>query len=175
MEILTQSKEHRRIKSISFELFKLNQKFKEQEQEYKKRKSELQNQIFAFTKKNNMTGFGFSIGNHTYNFSAVQPKSLVFDFDKLKKKLDKNIYNKIVKKEYSISNMEGLIKYLKSCGVNPKKFSSYLSVKQVVDMKQIDNLQELGELNKSDLEGCYEVKELASYVKVTDWENEEEE
>lgn len=174
MEILTQSKEHQKIQKISFELFKINQEFKQREQEFKKRKDELQKQIFDFAKKNDFNGFGFSIGNHTYSFCPVHPKSLVFDIQKLKKCLDKKTQDAIIKKEYTVSNMDGLIEYLKSCGVDPKKFKNYLTIKETVDTKAIDQLSALGQLDKEAIKDCYEVHKKTSYVKMQDWENKDD-
>jgi hypothetical protein len=71
-----------------------------------------------------------------------------------------------VVKRYNIIDMEGLIKYLKSCGVNPTKFKSYIGVEKSVNMNAFNQLYDLGEIQKSDIEGCYTVNKSASYLKI---------
>jgi hypothetical protein len=62
--------------------------------------------------------------------------------------------------------MDNLVKYLKQCGVSPKKFKSFITVEKSVDKKKLDFLFETGEIKTKDLDGCYELKESESYLKI---------
>ena len=172
--LLSNNKQDQKIKNISFELFKLNQKFQEAKQNYEKEKSRLQGEIFKYTSKKGIQGFGFQDGEKGYKFTTVQTKKLIFDIDKLKKRLNKEIISEVIKKKYTITDMDKLIKYLKSCGVDPKKFKTFVEIQEEVDEKKINELSEFGEINMEDLDGCYEVKLNTPYVRITDYEIQED-
>lgn len=167
------SNSDKKIKNICFELFKLNLEFKKQEQDYKQRKAELQKSISGYNEKHKINGVDFVIGNSKYSVVEIKPNSIVFDVDKLEKKLSKEILNEIITKKYEINDIENLITYLKSCGVDPKKFKSFLKVTKTVDGKKVDELGKLGDITENDLEGCYEVVKKEGYIKITETELKE--
>lgn len=88
----------------------------------------------------------------------VRTKKIVWNIEKLKQKLEKAVIRKIIKKKYTITDFEGLVKYLKQCGVDPRKFKKYISVEESVDSEMLDHLYSVGEVNKKDIEGCYEIQ-----------------
>ena len=138
------------------ELYESQIKFKEYEKKYNERRKELQNIIQGYINKN------------------VVSKKIIWDTNALKKKLNKEAYNKVVTKTYTINDMEGLIEYLKSCGVNPKAFKSFLTITENVNQKMIDDLGAQGDIDIKKLQGCYEVVENAGYIKITECKEEEE-
>lgn len=174
-EMLTSSKEDKGIKQISYEMFKLNLQFKEQEIAYKQKKAELQGKIQKYLQKKDQKSFGFGIGNSTYKVQNVEQKKIIWDIDELKRKLSSDILNKILIKEVKVVDLVGLMKYLKSCGVDSKEFKKYISVSTTVNEKQVNQLSEMGEIDESDLNGCYVVKPISSYVRIDVEENEPEE
>ena len=93
-------------------------------------------------------------------------KKIKWDVAKLKKKLSPELYAELVEKEYYISDMHGLVKYLKSCGVDPKKFKKYLIVTEKVNQKKMDELSEIGDITAEDIEGCYKLKEANGYLTI---------
>ena len=72
----------------------------------------------------------------------------------------------IIEKEYHVVDMPGLAKYLKSCGVNPKKFKQYISVEEKVNQQAINELSEIGDITAQDIEGCYELKQAEGYLTI---------
>lgn len=99
--------------------------------------------------------------------TKVRTQKFVWDCDRLKKNLGKR-YNKIVNKTYTINDMEGLIAYLKTCGVDPKKFRKFVDVSAEVDETKVDNLSQLGEITKEDLKGCYTMNLGEPYIRLTE-------
>lgn len=99
--------------------------------------------------------------------TKIQSTTITFDVDKVEKKIGKKHASEIISKEYTISDFEGLIKYLKSIGANPKKFKQFIEVNKTIDRKKLDNLEELGLLSLDDLAGTYEVKVNNPYYKVS--------
>ena len=64
----------------------------------------------------------------------------------------------VIDKSYTITDINRLIIYLKSCGVDPKVFKSFINVTKTVDEKKLDKLADLGLIRKEQLEGCYTLK-----------------
>ena len=100
--------------------------------------------------------------------TRIRTKKVFWFVEKLKEKLDKKTYNEIVDKTYTINDMEGLIKYLKSCGVDAKKFKKFIEVNEEVDETKLNNLYDRGEIKKKQIEDCYEVKLGEPYIRITE-------
>lgn len=100
--------------------------------------------------------------------TRIRTKKVFWLVEKLKEKLDKKTYNKIVDKTYTINDMEGLIKYLKSCGVDAKKFKKFIEVNEEIDETKLNNLYDRGEIKKKHIEDCYEVKLGEPYIRITE-------
>ena len=99
--------------------------------------------------------------------TKVQKSVVDFDVQKLEEALGKEYSKNVIAKEYQITDFEGLVKYLKSCGVNPQIFKKFVKVNKTVDTKKLDNLEELGKITLEQLNGCYTVKRQNPYFKVT--------
>lgn len=104
--------------------------------------------------------------------TRVRKKSITWDIDKLKKKLDKKVIKKIVTKKYTINDMNGLIEYLKECGVNPKKFKKFLTVDEELNEIELNRLYDLGEISKEQINGCYKMEMSEPYIKLTEQKQE---
>ena len=100
-------------------------------------------------------------------FTKVVTKKIVWNIKKLKQKLKKEIYNEVVEKAYYITDMKGLTEYLKKCGVQASEFKKYIDIQERVNERKIDNLSEIGKIEKTDIEGCYEVALGKPYLKMT--------
>lgn len=107
--------------------------------------------------------------NHVkLSVTRVRTKKVTWFLDKLKKKLSKEVYKDIIDKTYTINDMPGLVKYLKSCGVNPKKFKQFVEVEEKLNETKLDTYYETGVLKKSDVAGCYDVKIGEPYIRLTE-------
>ena len=99
----------------------------------------------------------------------IQNKSVVFDDEKLAKKLlSLNAGLDAITKTYVITDYAGLVTYLKECGVDPKVFRRFVETRYSVDKDNIKQMYELGQLSLESLEGCFEVKLQKPYYKITD-------
>ena len=85
-----------------------------------------------------------------------------YDMDKLKEKLDKNVFDKIVVKQYIVVDMEGLVTLLREVGVKPREFKEFIKTIITPNKESLKNLYEIGEITKADLEGCYSAKIVKS-------------
>lgn len=104
--------------------------------------------------------------------TRVRKKSITWDIDKLKKKLDKKVIKKIITKKYTINDMNGLVQYLKECGVNPKKFKKFLTVDEELNEIELNRLYDLGEISKEQVNGCYKMEMSEPYIKLTEQKQE---
>lgn len=147
------------------------QEFKNEEEWMHIQKEKTSREIIEFLKKKEMTEYSFNEekldDSCTYDIKVISPLSVTFDADKIESKVDSELCKQFILKQYEITDMAGLISYLKSCGVDPKKFKKFIDVKKKVDTKKLDNLTKIGEIDEDDLKGCYSVKEGKSYLKVT--------
>jgi len=81
-----------------------------------------------------------------------------YDAEKLKEKLDKELYLEMVDKSYAINDIEGLKKVLQASGVKPSEFKPFLVVKDEPNRKKISELFSMGEISLKQLKGCYTAK-----------------
>lgn len=100
--------------------------------------------------------------------TRVRRKTMIWDVEMLRTVLGRNRYEKVVTKKYSINNMPGLIEYLKECGVDPKKFKTFISVETEVNEVSMDNMLERGEISELEIGNCYSIDVGDPYFKLTE-------
>lgn len=113
-------------------------------------------------------GVGYYTNHMKLNVTRIRTKRVTWLLDKLKQKLEKDIYKDVVDKTYTINDIQGLIKYLKSCGVDPKKFKKFIDADETLNETKLNTYYETGALKKSDIEGCYDVKMGEPYIRLTE-------
>lgn len=180
--ILSNKQENEEVKRQVVELFELEAKFKRIQQQYTIKKEKLSVAIRNFMYCNKgmndeieffaQSGEMFSKENRNVRVRRIVPTTITWDADKLEKRLDKQVAQKIIQKQYTITDMDGLIAYLKSCGVSASKFKSFIAVTKTVDAKALEQLDAVGEIQHSDIKGCYSVKEKSSYLRLDVIEDE---
>lgn len=173
---LTNSKKDGKLKKICFDLFKLKIAEQKAKEDYAKTQAELK-EYFAKSKEKSLS---FTVGNKCYKVTDVNTKEFVWDSDKLYDKLidegmDKDLVKSFISTEVAITDWNGFAEFLKSKGIKAKEVSPFIEIKRKVDSKKINQLSEVGDVTEKDIEGCYELKPKAGYVKLTEWENKDEE
>lgn len=113
-------------------------------------------------------GAGYYTNHVKLNVTRVRTKKVTWLLDKLKQKVGKDIYSEVVNKTYTVNDMQGLIRYLKTCGVEPKKFKRFIDVTEEIDETKLDTYYETGALKTKDIEGCYTVKMGEPYIRITE-------
>ena len=89
----------------------------------------------------------------------VQTKTTIdYDIPAMKKKLDKDLFDEIVKRQYKVSDIRGLKLFLKKHDIDISDIKEYIEVEQSVDKDRLSKLYETGEITLADLEGCYDAK-----------------
>ena len=129
--------------------------------------SNLKNGENSFTVKLDY-GMDFYSNPVTVTVTKVRRKKITWDLEALKKKLSKEKFITVVNKEYTVIDMSGLVKYLKSCGVDPKKFKKFINVSETLDETKLDTMYETGKLKTEEIRGCYTVGVSEPYFRITE-------
>lgn len=84
--------------------------------------------------------------------------SLTYDIPKLKKVLDKELYNEIVDKTYTITNIDAMVSLLKKAGIKPSDFKKLIEVTEKVNNAKIQQAYSVGDISLNDIKDAYSVK-----------------
>lgn len=95
--------------------------------------------------------------------TRVQRVDVSYNARKLEAALGKDERKAVVKKRYVIEDFDGLVWYLKGCGVDPSIFKEFLSIERTVDEKELDRLWALGKIDEGQIVGTYTTKEHSPY------------
>lgn len=98
--------------------------------------------------------------------TRVQSSKIEFNPDKLEKVLGKELSLNVIQKQYEIIDMNGLVSHLRDCGISSKVFKSFISVSKSVNVKELEKLEELGQITTEQIKGCYTVKSQSPYFTV---------
>lgn len=156
---------------IVVEYFEKQNKFKQIEKKFAALKSKFYSEMDkVFDRQGSnlseLKNIKFAFQGNDYIVNKVQQVNIDFDIPKLEKKLGKDIAKDIIDSEYTITDYEGLVSYLKECGVNPRIFKTFISVSKKVNTKRIDDLEELGKIDSSALDGCYSLIKKSPYYTI---------
>ena len=164
----------RKAKEEIIRLFEMREKFsvikKTFEEESKALETSIKNFMYANGNVDNITlryqEKDEVNGPTVLKVLKVSPVKIKWLPEKLEKALGKERCSELIEKTYIIEDMDGLIKYLKSCGVNPKKFKSFLRIDKKVSPDVLKQMDELGEISSDEVKGCYEATHVSSYLKI---------
>lgn len=151
---------------VAWEFFHLKEEFDQTQKQFEAQKHEFYETMNEYFGKNGGVSAkfdddGFAGGQLVVK--KVEKTSIEWDAEKLEKKVEKPIVKQVIKKQYRISDMQGLIQYLKSCGVDPAIFKRFILVDKTVDEKAVDRLGDTGQLTVKQISGCYVVKTQKPY------------
>lgn len=155
------------------DFFEKQTKFKDAQSQFNDEKAKFNSLMEAFFKNEALdksvvfTESGVDEERKSYTVTRIQKSSIEFDPDKLEKSLGREIARSIILKRYEIVDIDGLIAYLKECGVDPKIFKSFLHISKSVDYTELDRLEELGKISHGQVKGCYTVKRQKPYFTVS--------
>lgn len=151
-------------------LHEKTQRFKDVEARFKRIKSECTETIGRYFNENgiekSVTVDSDDVMPSVIKVSKVERSSVNFNADRVEKALEKELASKVISKRYEINDIHGMIAYLKTCGVDPKIFKSFLNVTKTVNVKELERLSELGEVDEEDLDGCFTVTRSDPYYKI---------
>lgn len=178
--LLEEKRENREIRKQVVQLFRMKEQFNVATKEYKAVEASLITKIknYMYCNKGCNEAFSFQLkcrdGKERYmNVKKVQPTSIVWDVEKLEEVLDKEDVKEVITKQYTIIDMQGLIEYLRSCGVSPKEFKKFIEVHKIVEQKALEQLAALGKVSEEELKPCYTLEKKNSYLRLDMKEGEQ--
>ena len=178
--LLPNKNDTREVRENVIELYRINEQFSKLQKEYNERKKKLTVAIknYMYCNKGCDSDFLFKLkstkDNHKLmSVKKVTPTTVVWDADKLEEALGKEYSKQVIDKTYAINDMDGLVSYLKSCGVNPKKFKTFIDVQKSVNVEVLEQLNAVGEIDKEDIKDCYVLDKKSSYLRLSVVEGEE--
>ena len=151
--------------------FQKQKRFKQIQTRFCEIKTDFYNDMEDYFKYNNIDGkltikCDEFADAQSFVVTRIQSSRVEFNPDKLEKALGKELSRDVIQKHYEIVDMNGLVTYLKECGINPKVFKSFVSVRKTVNTKELDRLEELGKITAEQIKGCYTVKSQSPYFTV---------
>ena len=90
-----------------------------------------------------------------------------YDVDKLREKLDEELFLEVTKRQYTITNIDEMIKLMKDAGVKAKDFKSLIDVKITADTQAIKRLYDVGEISMNQLKGTYTAT-ISKVIKISE-------
>lgn len=158
---------------VAWNFFEKLQRFRAVEEKFKAIKEDFESEMESMFHDRScnsiaITNHSLAIGEpDTIKVTKVERTSIRWNVDKLKKRVPREIAKQVLRKEYRITNMPQLVKYLKSCGVDPAVFKQFITVEESVDQDAIDKMGELGYVSPQQISGCYVVECSKPYFKVS--------
>ena len=86
---------------------------------------------------------------------------------KLKQKVDSEIFLEITKRSYVITDIDKMIELVKDAGVSAKEFKALIEAVVNVDSQAVKRLYEAGEITMKQLKGTYTAK-ISKSIKITE-------
>ena len=136
------------------------QKLKAIQKKFESIKSEFEEEMLSLFNGN-------TVDKTKLRVKMVERVTIDWNPDRLEKKLPKQIAKKVIRKQYRVNDMDGLIKYLKTCNVDPSVFKKYITVDKTVDQNEVDRLGDIGQISVQAVSGCYVVKCQKPYFTIS--------
>lgn len=161
-----------RYQQSAWNFYRKKKKYESVKKQYEALKEQFETEMLecfdeAGKKRITFSGDSMAEDDEVLTVNKVEKTSIEWFPDKLDKRVTRPIARQIIKKKYTIADMNGLSEYLKSCGVDPKRFASYLSIEKTVDQGMVDQLGKLGKLSVNNISGCYIVKCQKPYFTIS--------
>lgn len=134
---------------------------------YTERYDKLRKEILGEFDKGGSSSKGDTIRAANITAKRIVKHSIIYHADKLKKKLEPEIFKAVTTRTYTVNDIEGLIELLKEHGIKPKEFKSYLDITTQVNKQELEKLFDIGAITKAEIDGTYDVKQISEYVSLS--------
>lgn len=81
--------------------------------------------------------------------------TIKYDVDKLKQRLDDELFLEVTNRSYLIKDIDAMIKLMKDAGVRARDFKALIEAKITADGQAIKRLYDAGEITMKQLKGAY--------------------
>lgn len=112
-------------------------------------------------------GLLFSLSPSVIKIKKVVQKKIKWKMEEIEKNLSQKKIDSFVDKKYMIKDIEKLTSLVRAAGISAKDFKSCISVEKTVNADRLDSAIELGEIERKELIGCYELEEGSKFLRYT--------
>lgn len=129
---------------------------------------ENKSKIQAYFDENNEKEIRVPVLNNTTLVCKKQERvNMTYDVEKLKSKLDSELFLEVTKRSYTIKDINKMIEMIKDAGVKAKDFKALIEADVKVDAQAIKRLYDVGEITMKQLQGAYTAK-ISKSIKITE-------
>lgn len=111
------------------------------------------------------------VDNETSYTKVVCKKServtIKYDVDKLKEKLDDEMFIEVTNRSYIIKDIDAMIKLMREAGVRARDFKALIDAKITPNTQAIKALYDAGELTMKSLKGTYQAT-ISKSIKISE-------
>lgn len=93
--------------------------------------------------------------------------NIKYDVEKLKQKLDNELFMEVTKRSYYITDIDAMIKLMKDNDVRARDFKALIDAKVTVDREALKQLYDAKEITMSDLKGTYSAT-ISKSIKISE-------
>lgn len=111
--------------------------------------------IQAYFDEKGLKVLEFETSNGKIKTKKSERATIKYDVDKLKERLEPDLYSEVVTKSYKVNDINSMIKLVKSAGVNAGEFKALLNIEIKPNVQRLKDLYDIKELTLKDLKGCY--------------------
>ena len=161
---------------IASEFLQTKQQFEKMQKKFNAEKEEFYSAMDELFSEINVTGARDELNLDCYNWlhsgievsvKRISRTKVTYNMPLLHSIL-RSDWRKVIKRKYTITDIEGLTAYLRSCGVDAKKFKSFLSIEESVDEKALDQMLNIGYVRVENIRPAMKIEEVSRYYKITE-------
>lgn len=124
--------------------------------------------IQKYFDENNLKEMEVSVSENTKVICKKSERANIkYDVDKLKQRLDDELFLEVTKRSYTIKDINAMIKLMKDAGVRAKDFKEQIEPHIVIDGPAIKRLYDAGEITMKQLKGAYTAT-ISKSIKITE-------
>ena len=90
-----------------------------------------------------------------------------YDVDKLKEKLDDEMFIEVTNRSYQIKDIDAMIKLMRDAGVRARDFKALIEAKITPDTQSIKRLYDAGEITMKQLKGTFKAT-ISKSIKISE-------
>jgi len=144
------------IKEIAHKLVESDIRIKEEQKKCEEYKVKIQQ---YFDKKGkDIIELDSEINGIAYRIKKSESLNVKYDVEALGKKLEKELFDDILEKQYTISDIRTLTKLIKNAGIPAMAFRRCIHVNKSINKAKMNQLYNVGDITKKDIDKCFTAK-----------------
>ena len=118
---------------------------------------ELKKELISELKKRSDKKYSVLSDANVISFRLITRNNILYDIDKLKKKLTKKQRKQLITKNIKVVDYEGFAEIMKKHGVRFEEIRDYIKVEEKVSTEKLKNMFDAGEIDLQEISDCYEI------------------